>query len=83
MGAGSGYKCCKLLRKAANMLRSMSVGFIPYVVMLIGIPFFNRSVSVGGIPLLALWMIIWVVLSPAFLALASRLLPRAEREDQL
>lgn len=65
------------------MLRSLSVGFIPYVVMLIGVPFFNKSVNVGGIPLLALWIVIWVLLSPAFLAVASRLLPRAEREDQL
>ncbi|MGH3165652.1 MAG: DUF3311 domain-containing protein [Trebonia sp.] len=65
------------------MLRSVSVGFIPYVVMLIGIPFFNKSTDVGGIPLLALWIVIWVLLSPAFLAVASRLLPRAEREDRL
>jgi hypothetical protein len=63
------------------MLRSVAAGFIPYVVMLVGIPFFNKSTNVGGIPLLALWIGIWVVLTPAFLALASRLLPRAERED--
>jgi Protein of unknown function (DUF3311) len=63
------------------MLRSVAAGFIPYVVMLVGIPFFNKSTSVGGIPLLALWIGIWVLLTPAFLALASRLLPRAERED--
>jgi hypothetical protein len=63
------------------MLRSVAAGFIPYVVMLVGIPFFNKSTNVGGIPLLALWIGIWVVMTPAFLALASRLLPRAERED--
>jgi hypothetical protein len=63
------------------MRRSVAVGFIPYVVMLVGIPFFNRSTNVGGIPLLALWIGIWVLLAPAFLALAGRLLPRAERED--
>jgi len=51
--------------------------------MLIGIPFFNKSVNVGGIPLLGLWIGAWVVLTPAFLALAARLLPRAEREDSL
>jgi hypothetical protein len=51
--------------------------------MLIGIPFFNKSVNVGGIPLLALWIVAWVVLVPAFLALAGRLLPDAEREDRL
>jgi hypothetical protein len=51
--------------------------------MIIGIPFFNKSVNVGGIPLLGLWIGIWVVLVPVFLSLAARLLPRAEREDQL
>ena len=65
------------------MFRSVAIGFIPYVVMLAGIPFFNKSTNVGGIPLLALWIGIWVVLAPVFLALASRLLPRAEREDGL
>ena len=65
------------------MRRSIIVGFIPYVVMLIGIPFFNKSVNVGGIPLLAVWILPWVVLVPAFLAVAGRLLPRAEKEDEL
>ena len=65
------------------MYKSLAVGFTPYVVMLIGIPFFNKSVNVGGIPLLGLWIIIWVVLVPVFLVLAGRMLPRAEREDSL
>jgi hypothetical protein len=65
------------------MAKSLAVGLIPYIVMIIGIPFFNKSVNVGGIPLLGLWIGIWVVLVPVFLSLAARLLPRAEREDQL
>jgi hypothetical protein len=65
------------------MVKSLALGFIPYIVMIIGIPFFNKSVNVGGIPLLGLWIGIWVVLVPVFLSLAARLLPRAEREDQL
>jgi hypothetical protein len=65
------------------MVKSLALGFIPYIVMIIGIPFFNKSVNVGGIPLLGLWIGIWVVLTPVFLILAARLLPRAEREDQL
>jgi hypothetical protein len=65
------------------MVKSLALGFIPYIVMIVGIPFFNKSVNVGGIPLLGLWIGIWVVLSPVFLILATRLLPRAEREDQL
>lgn len=65
------------------MRRSLIVGFIPYVVMLAGIPFFNKSVNVGGIPLLAVWILPWVVLVPVFLTLAARLLPDAEKGDQL
>ncbi len=63
------------------MLRPAAVGFLPYVVMLAGIPFVNSAANVGGVPLLGLWILIWVVLTPAFLAAAYRLLPRAERED--
>jgi hypothetical protein len=65
------------------MRKSLAVGLIPYVIMLVGIPFFNKSVNVGGVPLLGLWIGAWVVLVPAFLALAGRMLPRAEREDSL
>jgi hypothetical protein len=65
------------------MRKSLVVGLIPYVIMLVGIPFFNKSVNVGGVPLLGLWIGAWVVLVPAFLALAGRMLPRAEREDSL
>jgi hypothetical protein len=63
------------------MLKSAAVGFAPYVVMLVGIPFVNSPANMGGIPLLGLWILIWVVLTPAFLLAAHRLLPRAERED--
>jgi hypothetical protein len=65
------------------MRKSLAVGLIPYVIMLVGIPFFNKSVNVGGVPLLGLWIGAWVVLVPAFLVLAGRMLPRAEREDSL
>lgn len=65
------------------MSRSLIAGLVPYVIMLAGIPFFNKSVNVGGIPLLALWIVAWVITVPAFLALAGRLLPRAEKEDRL
>ncbi|HYZ52517.1 MAG TPA: DUF3311 domain-containing protein [Streptosporangiaceae bacterium] len=63
------------------MLKSAAVGFTPYVVMLAGVPFVNSTANVGGIPLLGLWILIWVVLTPVFLLAAHRLLPRAERED--
>jgi hypothetical protein len=63
------------------MLKPALAGFAPYVLMLAGIPFVNSAANVGGIPLLGLWILIWVVLTPAFLLAAYRLLPRAEREE--
>jgi uncharacterized protein DUF3311 len=63
------------------MRRAIIVGFLPYVVMVAGVPFVNSAADVGGLPLLALWILIWVVLTPVFLLAASRLLPQAEREE--
>lgn len=64
------------------MTRSLIVGFVPYVVMLVGIPFFNSTRDVLGLPLLGFWILLWVVLSPAFLTLAHRLLPARIREEE-
>lgn len=63
------------------MLRSFTVGFIPYVVMLVGIPFVNSSRNVGGLPVLGLWILAWVLVTPVFLLAAERLLPAHEREE--
>lgn len=63
------------------MARSITVGLIPYVIMLAGIPFVNSDTQVGPLSLLGLWIGIWVVLTPPFLLLAHRLLPAREREE--
>jgi uncharacterized membrane protein YozB (DUF420 family) len=63
------------------MLKAIIVGFFPFVVMLVGVPFANSTANAGGLPVLALWILIWVVLTPVFLLAAFRLLPRAEREE--
>jgi hypothetical protein len=63
------------------MLKPALAGFAPYVVMLVGIPFVNSDANVGGVPMLGLWILIWVLLTPVFLQVALWLLPRAERED--
>jgi len=63
------------------MLKPVAAGFLPYVVMIVGVPFFNSPDNIGGLPLLGLWILIWVVLTPVFLLAAYRLLPRAEREE--
>lgn len=63
------------------MLKSVLVGIVPYVVMLAGIPFFNSGTEVAQFPLLGLWILIWVVLTPVFLLAAYRLLPDSERRE--
>jgi hypothetical protein len=63
------------------VVRSVAAGLVPYVVMLAGIPFFNRASQVGPLPLLGLWIGGWVLLTPLFLLVAHRLLPAAERRD--
>jgi hypothetical protein len=50
--------------------------------MLVGIPFFNSGREVAQFPLLGLWILIWVVLTPAFLLAAYRLLPPGERQER-
>ncbi len=63
------------------MARSMAVGFIPFVGMLVGIPFVNSTRAVIGIPLLGLWILAWVLVTPLFLLAAHRLLPERERSE--
>ena len=64
------------------MWRSLAVGFAPYILMVAGVPVFNSGADVIGLPELGLWILIWVVLSPLFLAVAHRLLPEAERREE-
>jgi hypothetical protein len=61
--------------------KSVAVALLPYVAMIVGIPFFNSGRNVGGLPLLGLWILIWVVLTPPALLLAYRLLPDRERKE--
>jgi len=63
------------------VLKSVIVGLVPYVVMLVGIPFVNSGREVAQFPLLGLWILIWVVLTPPFLLAAYRLLPERERRE--
>jgi hypothetical protein len=63
------------------MVKSVVVGFVPYVGMLVGVPFVNSGRNVLGLPLLGLWILVWVLLTPAFLWAAGRLLPAHEREE--
>lgn len=64
------------------MVRAVLVGLVPYVVMIAGVPLFNSGREVIGLPELGLWVLIWVVLTPAFMLLSHRLLPAREKEEE-
>lgn len=54
------------------------IAFIPYVFMILGIPFVNSEQPVLGIPLVGFWIAIWVLLIPLFLGIYDRLAHRQE-----
>ncbi len=51
---------------------------VPILALVLGLPFANRlEPLVFGLPFLLFWMLAWVLLTPAFLALAYVLVQRA------
>lgn len=62
------------------MKRSLLLGFTPYAVLVVGIPFVNSTHVVLGMPTLLLWIIVCVVATPLFLWLAARALPDDKRK---
>ena len=56
-----------------------ALALVPVVAMLGGIPFANRAEPVLGLPLLLAWIVGWVVLTSATLALIYRLDEGARR----
>lgn len=63
------------------MRKALLLGAIPYLAMIVGIPFVNSTRVVLGLPLIALWICLCVLVSPVFLGLAARQFPSGE-EDQ-
>ncbi|MGH8780283.1 DUF3311 domain-containing protein [Paraburkholderia sp.] len=63
-------------------LRVLAV--LPFIGILLGVPFVNRvEPLVLGMPLVLAWIVLWVVLSAAIMALVHRLDPvnRASVDD--
>jgi hypothetical protein len=54
------------------------IAFIPYVVMILGIPFVNSGQPVLGIPLLGFWITLWVLLIPLFVGIYDWLTHRQQ-----
>ncbi|WP_037068425.1 DUF3311 domain-containing protein [Pseudonocardia acaciae] len=61
------------------MNRSLLLGFTPYAVLVVGIPFANSTRVVLGMPMLLLWITVCVAATPVFLWLAARSLPDDEK----
>jgi hypothetical protein len=57
--------------------------FIPYVFMVLGIPFVNRDSFVLGMPLLQFWILLWVLLSPVFIGVYDLFFRRNQQEQQV
>ncbi len=50
------------------------VALVPVLALTVGIPFANRlEPRVFGLPFLLAWIVAWIVLTPAFMALVHRL----------
>jgi hypothetical protein len=47
--------------------------FVPFVLLLAGVPFFSGSGRIWVFPQLAFWFFLWVVLAPCFVFVADRL----------
>jgi hypothetical protein len=47
---------------------------VPVLALTLGIPFANRvEPRIFGLPFLLAWIVLWIVLTPAFLAAVARL----------
>jgi hypothetical protein len=47
---------------------------VPILMLTLGIPFANRvEPRIFGLPFLLAWIVLWIVLTPAFLAAIARL----------
>jgi hypothetical protein len=57
------------------------VALVPYVLMIVGVPFVNSARQIWFLPAVGMWILVWVVVTPAFLYAAYRMGWRREREQ--
>ena len=55
-------------------MRRYAVAAIPVLMLTLGIPFANRvEPRIFGLPFLLAWIVLWILLTPACLAVVARL----------
>ncbi|MBN9562949.1 MAG: DUF3311 domain-containing protein [Alphaproteobacteria bacterium] len=55
---------------------------LPFLGILVGTPFFNRvEPFVLGLPLILAWLLLWILLTSAIMAIVYRFDPANRRED--
>jgi len=57
----------------SRRMQRYALAAIPVAMLTFGIPFANRiEPRVFGLPFLLAWIVVWILLTPAFLALVER-----------
>ncbi|QBD83090.1 hypothetical protein EPA93_46865 [Ktedonosporobacter rubrisoli] len=54
--------------------------FLPYIFMLVGAPFFNNDGFILGLPSLAFWVLLWVILTPVCIGIYDIITHRSHKE---
>jgi len=56
---------------------------LPFIGILVGVPFFNRvEPLVFGMPLILAWVVLWILLTAAIMAIIYKFDPTNRIEDQ-
>ncbi|MCP3773596.1 DUF3311 domain-containing protein [Paenibacillus sp. MZ04-78.2] len=59
-----------------------ALGLIPFIGMLGGLPFANKATPlVLGMPFLLFWIVLWVILTSAVMAIVNFIDPADRKED--
>jgi xanthosine utilization system XapX-like protein len=59
------------------------LAILPFLGILVGTPFFNRvEPFILGLPLILAWLLLWILLTSAIMAVIYHFDPANRREDQ-
>ena len=59
------------------------LAILPFIGILVGTPFFNRvEPFILGLPLILAWLLLWILLTSAIMAVIYHFDPANRREDQ-
>jgi xanthosine utilization system XapX-like protein len=65
-----------------TVLAMRFLAVLPFLGILVGTPFFNRvEPLIFGLPLILAWLVLWILLTSAIMAVIYRADPANRRED--